>query len=115
MPIASQQDASLVAAMAREALDDAALIDGAVLTEREARALWTLEALGCGRMTDQLPPLNGIARKTRADKGVARKSSMDTFCDLFRRMSPSEQATALEVLRQIQRLGAPQLPTDTTT
>jgi hypothetical protein len=53
------------------------------------------------------PPLSGIARQTRSDKGVPRKSSMDAFCDLFRRMSKSEQATALEVLRQIQRLGAP--------
>lgn len=51
-----------------------------------------------------LPPLNGIARKTRADKGIARKSTFDTFVDLFRRMSPSEQSTALEVLRQIQRV-----------
>ena len=49
MLIASQQDAQIVAAMAREAEDDRGLIDGAVLTEREARALWTLEALGCGR------------------------------------------------------------------
>jgi hypothetical protein len=31
--------------------------------------------------------------------------SVDTFCDRFCRMSPSEQATALEVLRQLQRLG----------
>ena len=66
-------------------------------------------------MTDQLPPLNGIARKTRSDKGIARKSSMDSFVDFFREMTPSQQETALEVLRQIQRLGAPQLPTDTTT
>lgn len=50
MPLASQQDASLVAAMARQAQEDADLIDGAVLTEREARALWTLEALGIGRI-----------------------------------------------------------------
>jgi hypothetical protein len=60
-------------------------------------------------MTDQLPPLNGIARKKRSDAGVLRKSSMDTFADLFRRMSKSEQSTALEVLRQIQRLGFPEL------
>jgi hypothetical protein len=55
-----------------------------------------------------LPPLNGIARKTRVDKGIARKSAMDTFADLFRRMTASEQATAMEVLRQIQRIGATQ-------
>lgn len=66
-------------------------------------------------MTDQLPPLNGIARKTRSDKGIARKSSMDSFVDFFREMTPSQQETALEVLRQIQRLGAPQLPTEPTT
>jgi hypothetical protein len=52
-----------------------------------------------------LDPVSGIARKSRSDKGVIRKSTLDTFCDLFRRMSPSEQATALEVLRQLQRLG----------
>jgi len=63
-----------------------------------------------GATGTSLPPLNGIARKTRADKGVLRKSTFDTFVDLFRKMSPSEQATALEVLRQIQRLGAPHLP-----
>lgn len=55
-------------------------------------------------MSDQIPPLSGLARKKRSDAGVIRKSSMDTFCDLFRRMTPSEQATALEVLRQIQRV-----------
>jgi hypothetical protein len=55
------------------------------------------------------PPLSGIARATRRDKGVARKSTFDAFVDLYRRMSPSEQATALEVLRQISRIGAPQL------
>ena len=42
-------DAALVAAMARLALEDAAEVDGAGLSEREARALWTLEAIGCGR------------------------------------------------------------------
>ena len=52
-----------------------------------------------------LGPVSGIARKSRSDKGVIRKSTLDTFCDLFRRMSSSEQATALEVLRQLQRLG----------
>ena len=56
----------------------------------------------------ETPPLSGIARKKRSDAGVPKKSTMDTFCDLFRRMSASEQATALEVLRQIQRLGLPQ-------
>ena len=34
MQLATQQDAALVAAMARQAHDDADLIDGAVLTER---------------------------------------------------------------------------------
>ena len=49
MQIATQEDVLLVAAMARQAHDDADLIDGAVLTELEARALWTLEALGVGK------------------------------------------------------------------
>ena len=55
------------------------------------------------------PPLSGIARKKRSDAGTLRKSSMDTLCDSYRRMSPAEQQTALEVLRQISRIGAPQL------
>ena len=59
-----------------------------------------------GVVSDNLPPVTGIARKRRADAGVLRKSSMDIFTDLFRKMSPSEQATALEVLRQIQRLSS---------
>lgn len=41
--IACQQDASLVAAMAARAQEDSALIDGADLTEGEARALFALE------------------------------------------------------------------------
>ena len=59
---------------------------------------------------NSLPPLNGIARKKRSDAGVLRKSSFDTFVDSFRRMTKSEQSTALEVLRQIQRLGLPSVP-----
>ena len=55
----------------------------------------------------EIPPITGIARRKRSDAGVLRKSSMDTFCDLFRRMSRSEQTTALEVLRQIQRVIPP--------
>ena len=47
--IAGQQDAALVAAMARHAQDDAALIGGAELTQREVEALWALENLGVGR------------------------------------------------------------------
>lgn len=43
MPIASQQDSALVAAMAAQAHEDGALIEGADLTEREARALFALE------------------------------------------------------------------------
>ncbi len=49
MPIATQEDAALVVAMARQAAEDAALIDGAALTEREARALWMLAMCGMGR------------------------------------------------------------------
>ncbi len=47
--IADQDDAAVVVAMSEQALEDAGLIEGAGLTEREARALWTLDALGCGR------------------------------------------------------------------
>jgi hypothetical protein len=50
MPIASQDDAAVVAAMARQAQEDAELINGAELTESEARALWALEAQGVGRV-----------------------------------------------------------------
>ena len=57
--------------------------------------------------TDNTPPLTGIARRKRIDAGVPRKSNMDQFADTFRRMTPSEQSTALEVLRQIQRLKLP--------
>lgn len=49
LTLASLADAMIVAAMARQALDDGAMIDGAELTEREVQALWTLEALGIGR------------------------------------------------------------------
>jgi hypothetical protein len=48
--IATHEDSALVAAMAREALADASSIEGAELTEREARALWDLEAMGTGRI-----------------------------------------------------------------
>ena len=51
-----------------------------------------------------LGPVSGIARKSRSDKGVIRKSTLDTFCDLFLRLSRRQQGTALEVLRQLQRL-----------
>jgi len=43
MPIATQQDAALVAAMAARAQEDAALIHGAGLTEQQARAWFALE------------------------------------------------------------------------
>jgi hypothetical protein len=46
---ASLEDSTLVAAMATQALEDRGLIDGAELTEREARALWTLEMQGAGK------------------------------------------------------------------
>lgn len=56
----------------------------------------------------KLLPLTGIARKKRSDSGIPRKSNMDSFCDAFMRMSDDEQATAIEVLRQLQRMRAPQ-------
>ena len=61
-------------------------------------------------MSDPTPlPLSGIARKKRSDAGTARKTTFDAFVDLYRQMSPGQQQTALEVLRQISRIGAPQL------
>jgi hypothetical protein len=55
-------------------------------------------------MTDtNLPPVSGIARKQRSDKGVPRSSTMDEFYDRFRRLDAAQQTTALEVLRQLQR------------
>ena len=56
-----------------------------------------------------LPPLSGIARKKRSDAGTLRKSRMDTCTDIFLRMSTPEQHTAIEVLRQIARIGVPQI------
>lgn len=41
--IATQQDAALVAAMAEQAHEDRALIEGAGLTEREAQEWFALE------------------------------------------------------------------------
>lgn len=61
-----------------------------------------------------VPPLSGLARKRRSDSGVPRKSDFDNFVDLFRRMSKGDQSTALEVLRQVQRLGQPQSKAEAT-
>lgn len=43
--IATQENAALVVAMARQALNDAALIEGAGLTEAEARAMFEMERM----------------------------------------------------------------------
>lgn len=42
--IATQQDAALVSAMARQAIEDGALMEEAILTEDEARAMFAVEA-----------------------------------------------------------------------
>lgn len=52
-------------------------------------------------MADQLPPVSGIARKQRSDKGVPRTSTMDDFYARFRALDAGQQSTALEVLRQL--------------
>jgi hypothetical protein len=64
-------------------------------------------------MADQLPPVSGIARKQRSDKGVPRTSSMDEFYDRFRRLDAAQQVTALEVLRQLQRARTPLTKSET--
>jgi len=46
----SQEDAALLTAIARIAMEDGALIAASELTDREVRALWTRETLGCGRI-----------------------------------------------------------------
>jgi len=53
------------------------------------------------RTSENLPPVSGIARKQRSDKGVPRTSTMDDFYARFRGLDAGQQATALEVLRQL--------------
>lgn len=43
--IATQEDSAIVVAMAHQALDDAALIEGAELSEAEARAMFEMERM----------------------------------------------------------------------
>lgn len=62
-------------------------------------------------MSDNLPALSGIARKQRSDKGVPRKSTMDSFYDQFRSLSDSQQDTVLEVLTQLRRFQREPRPT----
>jgi hypothetical protein len=53
------------------------------------------------RTSENLPPITGIARKQRSDKGVPRTSSMDEFYARFRGLDAGQQKTSLEVLRQL--------------
>lgn len=55
-------------------------------------------------MATDIPPVSGIARKQRSDKGVPRTSSMDDFYARFRNLDVEQQKTAMEVLRQLHLL-----------
>ena len=61
---------------------------------------------------------NGLARKTRADKGVPRRSTMDPWYDTFMALTPEQQRASIDVLealhRQIMRgkIVAPEAPGD---
>lgn len=46
---------------------------------------------------------NGIARKARSDKGVARRTSIDGLCDQFMGMPADQQRVLLDVLEALHR------------
>lgn len=46
---------------------------------------------------------NGIARKTRSDKGVARRTSIDGLCDQFMGLHADQQRVLLDVLEALHR------------
>lgn len=48
-----------------------------------------------------LPPKNGIARKTRADKGVPRVSPITQIVRQFRTLTPEARVTLLEALEAL--------------
>ena len=57
--------------------------------------------MATNRTSENLPPITGIARKQRSDKGVPRTSTMDDFYARFRRLDAEQQKNALETLRQL--------------
>jgi hypothetical protein len=54
-------------------------------------------------MSEGLPPLNGIARKKRADKGIPRRSTLDAMYDQFADLTCEQQRGVLEILGVIHR------------
>jgi len=58
-------------------------------------------------MTDNLPPVTGLARAQRRDKGVARKNPIDALAESYRKLSPVQRVAWAEVQRQIDRLKMP--------
>jgi hypothetical protein len=54
-------------------------------------------------MSDVLPPVTGIARKERRDKGVPRKSNIAAMSDQFMALELPEQVIMLEVLQALHR------------
>ena len=52
---------------------------------------------------ESLPPVTGIARKERRDKGVPRKSNIAAMSDQFMALELPEQVVMLEVLQALHR------------
>ena len=55
------------------------------------------------KTVDVLPPVTGIARKERRDKGVPRKSNIAAMSDQFMALEIAEQIVILEVLQALHR------------
>jgi hypothetical protein len=55
------------------------------------------------KTVDVLPPVTGIARKERRDKGVPRKSNIAAMSDQFMALELPEQVVMLEVLQALHR------------
>jgi hypothetical protein len=54
-------------------------------------------------LSDTIPPLSGIARKSRSDKGTTRKTGLDGVCDWFMGQSTEAQQAAINVLEALHR------------
>jgi hypothetical protein len=55
------------------------------------------------KTVDVLPPVTGIARKERRDKGVPRKSNVAAMSDQFMALDLETQIVMLEVLQALHR------------
>ena len=56
-----------------------------------------------GHSRPNLPPVSGIARKERRDKGVPRKSNVAAMSDQFMALDLETQIVMLEVLQALHR------------